>query len=314
MNEITIGIDVGKHSLEVFITKAKKELKIPNTVKGIEALITRLKKYKSVKLIFEPTGGYELLLAKLLKQAGMRFSLVAPNRIRTFARALGISAKTDRLDAKVLARFGEMMDPKDTDFKGDQHLKLAEISRRRCQVLENIGAEQRRLEVLLDCSLRERIQRHIDYLNAELEELERELEDLINSNEDWKQRSHLLNTVPGVGVVVTQTLISDLPELGSLSNAEISSLVGVAPMNKDSGTHSGYRRTIGGRKRVRKVLYMATLSAIQHNPRVKEFYQRLKTNGKKSKVAIVAAMRKFLTLINTMVKTQKNWDEFLANA
>jgi len=308
-----IGIDVGKYGLDVFISSTGKSLKFENTIKGIKNLISRLKRFKCIKLIFEPTGGYELLLAKLLKQEKLRFSIVAPKKIRTFAQALGISAKTDKLDAKVLAKFGEKMNPDDTNFKEDDHLKLTETSKRRCQVLENIGAEKKRLETLMDESLRTRILNHIDYLQIEINELEDEIENLIASNKDWKQRAKLLNSVPGIGTVVTQTLISDLQELGSLSNAEISCLVGVAPMNKDSGTHRGYRRTIGGRARVRKVLYMSILSAIRFNPRIKEFYQRLKANGKKSKVAMVAAMRKLLTLINTMLKHQMDWDEFQKN-
>lgn len=199
------------------------------------------------------------------------------------------------------------MNPDDTVFKKDHHLTLTETSKRRCQVLGNIVAEKKRLDVLMDESIRKRINNHLDYLEKELED---EIEIMIENNENWKQKSKLLNSVPGIGKVVTQTLISDLEELGSLSNAEISSLVGVAPMNKDSGTHRGYRRTIGGRARVRKVLYMAMLSAIRFNPRVKVFYQRLKANGKKSKVALVASMRKFLTLINTMIKNGMTWDQF----
>jgi len=309
-----IGIDVGKYGLDVYISKTNSSLKFNNTIEGITKLIKRLKKFKCIKLIFEPTGGYELLLARLLKQGKLRFSMVAPKKIRTFAQASGISAKTDKLDAKVLAKFGEKMNPDDTVFKEDHHLKLTETSKRRCQVLENIIAEKKRLEVLMDESLRTRINNHIDYLGIELNELEDEIEALIESNKDWKKKSELLNSVPGIGKVVAQTIISDLPELGSLSNAEISSLVGVAPMNKDSGTQRGYRRTIGGRERVRKVLYMSILSAIRFNPRIKDFYQRLKANGKKSKVAMVAAMRKLLTLINTMIKNKMNWDEFQENA
>jgi transposase len=305
-----VGIDVGKYGLDVFISSTEKSLKFENTIQGIESLIGRLKRFKNTKIIFEPTGGYELLLARLLKQEDIRFSIIAPKKIRTFAQASGISAKTDKLDAKVLAKFGEKMNPDDTVFKEDHHLTLTETSKRRCQVLENIIAEKKRLDVLMDESIRTRINNHLDYLEKELDELEDEIEIMIESNKDWKQKSKLLNSVPGIGKVVTQTLISDLEELGSLSNAEISSLVGVAPMNKDSGTKRGYRKTIGGRKRVRKVLYMAMLSAIRYNPRVKVFYQRLKANGKKSKVALVAAMRKFLTLINTMVKNGQTWDEF----
>jgi len=309
-----IGIDVGKYGLDVFISSNGKSLNFDNTIVGIKSLINRLKRFRDIKIIFEPTGGYELLLARFLKQEQLRFSIVSPKKIRTFAQALGISAKTDKLDARVLAKFGEKMNPDDTNFKDDNHLKLTETSKRRCQVLENIGAEKKRLEVLIDESIRNRINSHIDFLKIELNELEDEIENLIINNEAWKKKSELLNSVPGIGKVVAQTLISDLEELGSLSNAEISSLVGVAPINRDSGTHRGYRRTIGGRSRVRKVLYMSILSAKRFNPRVKEFYQRLKANGKKSKVAMVAAMRKFLTLINTMVKNQMTWQEFQENA
>lgn len=314
MNKNVVGIDVGKYGLDVYISKTNKSLKVDNTLKAIDSLISKLKRFKSVKLIFEPTGGYEMLLAQKLKENDLRFSIVPPKRVRAFAQSIGISAKTDKLDAKVLAKFGEQMDPKDTEFKEEEHLKLTETSKRRCQVLENIGAEKKRLEILMNESIREKVNSHIDFLEDELNELEDEIDELITNNDEWKQKSDLLNTVPGVGKVVTQTLISDLPELGNLSNSEISSLVGVAPMNRDSGTQRGYRRTIGGRTRVRKVLYMSILSAIRFNPKIKTFYQRLKGNGKKSKVAMVAAMRKFLTLINTMMKNQMNWDEFMQNA
>lgn len=312
--ENIVGIDVGKYSLDIYITKTKKSFKVDNTLKAIGQLITKLKKLKSVKLIFEPTGGYEMLLAQNLKEYQLRFAIVPPKRVREFAKSAGVSAKTDKLDAKILALFGEKMNPEDTDFKEEKHLMLTETSRRRCQVIESIGAEKKRLETLLNESIREKINDHIDFLEDELTELEEEIDQLIAGNEEWKQRAELLNTIPGVGKVVTQTLISDLPELGKLSNAEISSLVGVAPINRDSGTQRGYRKTIGGRARVRKVLYMSILSAIRFNPKIKIFYQRLKSNGKKSKVAMVAAMRKFLTLINTMMKNQMNWDEFMQNA
>lgn len=309
-----VGIDVGKSSLDIYLMSSNRSMKVENSIKDIKKLISRLCKFKELQVIFEPTGGYEMVLAKLLNEAGIKFSMVPPQKVRTFAMASGVSAKTDKLDAQVLARFGELMKPELTKFKNTEHLRLTETSRRRCQVLEAIAAEKKRLEILLEEPIRRKVKRHIDFLTEELEELEQEIDDLISENDEWKERAKLLTTVPGIGKVVTQTFISDLPELGSLANAEISSLVGVAPMNKDSGSQRGYRKTKGGRKRVRKVLYMSILSAIRFNPRIKEFYQRLKANGKKSKVALVAAMRKFLTLLNTMIKNGQTWDEFMAAA
>lgn len=301
-----VGIDVSKTRLDVAVESTGACWQVAADEAGIGDLISRLSGMRLGRVVVEATGGQESLLVAELYQAGLPVWQVNPKRVRAFARALGRLAKTDRIDALVLAAFGRMTEPLLTQLPSEQEEALATLVTRRRQVIDMLTAEKNRLGTVKPAG-RARLEKHIHWLEEEAAELQREVDDLLQNAVEFETKSDLLRSAPGVGPVLTATLLAQLPELGRLNRKEIAALVGVAPFNQDSGSRRGKRRVAGGRAEVRTVLYMATISALKCNPVIKSFKERLTDQGKASKVAIVACMRKFLTILNAMVRDNKPW-------
>ncbi|NOZ70558.1 MAG: transposase [Chloroflexi bacterium] len=305
--ELVIGIDISKSHLDIaFGSQDKKGLRLKYDEDGVAELVRRCKTLRPKLIVLESTGGLEKVLMIALLDAELPVARIQPQRIRYFAKSLGILAKTDALDASVLAKFGEAVQPEPTPLPTTEQQRLASLLARRAQLLEMRTAEQNRLSTM-PAVVRTHIQEHIDYLQAEIARIEAEIDDLINNTPDMKSKQAILKSTPGVGQVTASLLIARLPELGRLNRKQIAALVGVAPFNQDSGRKNGKRVVYGGRKDVRNMLYMATLSAIRFNPVIQQFYQRLVDIGKPRKVALVAAMRKLLVILNAMVAANKPW-------
>lgn len=301
-----VGIDVAKATLDVAIGQESDLWREKNDAKGIAALVARLQEVRPALIVVEATGGLETLLLTALYEANLPFCRVHPGRVREFARSIGLLAKTDKLDARLLARFGEAVKPAATVLPGEEEQRLSALLARRRQVIEILTAEKNRLGTA-PAVIKERISQHILWLQEERDHLDKDIAHFINQTPVLAQKQELLQSVPGVGPVVSAILIADLPELGQLSRQKIAALVGVAPFNNDSGPRKGKRRVKGGREAIRSTLYMATLSSIQHNPIIQLFYKRLVDAGKQKKVAIVACMRKLLTILNAMIRDDKAW-------
>jgi transposase len=301
-----IGVDVAKARLDVAIASSGANWTVDNNEPGIAALIERLEKMAVGCVVVEATGGQERLLVAELWSASLPVALVNPRRVRAFAQATGRIAKTDKLDAHLLAAFGQLTRPLLTQLPSEAEAALAALVTRRRQVMDMLTAEKNRLTTAPAVS-RSRLAKHIAWLEQEAAELLVEIEALIDQQPRLADKSELLRSVPGVGPVLTATLLTNLPELGRLNRRQIAALVGLAPFNRDSGSKSRRRRVAGGRAEVRSVLYMATVSALRCNPVIRDFKRHLCQHGKPSKVAIVACMRKFLTMLNAMIRDQRPW-------
>ena len=301
-----VGIDVSKHHLDVALRPSDERWTTPNTSDAFGPLVKRLKARQPTLIVLEATGGLETAVVAELAYAGLPVAVVNPKRVREFARASGQLAKTDQLDADVLAHFAEAIRPPVRPLPSAESDQLAALVTRRRQVLDMLTAERNRQRTA-PSAMRERIAAHLTWLEAEEQELDDELRRFIDQNPTWHATDDLLQSTPGVGPVTSMTLVADLPELGHLDRQEIAALVGVAPMNRDSGSKRGKRRTQGGRAHVRSVLYMAALSASRFNPVIRAFYERLVQRGKEHKVALTACMRKLLVILNAMVKNQEPW-------
>jgi transposase len=258
-------------------------------------------------VVVEASGGYEAALVSELVERGQPVALVNPTRVRAFARAEGVLAKTDKIDAQVIARFGATMKPAARARREKQQVQLTEQITRRRQLVLMLTAEKNRRQTASP-TMREHISNHITWLQAEIEALEVQISQSIEANSLWAETAKRVDSVPGIGFITAATLVAELPELGQLNRQKLAALVGVAPFNHDSGKHRGKRHIFGGRTSVRSVLYMATLSAIRHNPVIRAFYQHLLAKGKLKKVALTACMRKLLVILNTMVKTGQDWN------
>ena len=302
-----VGIDVSKGNLDVHLLSEQRTLKLPNTPTGHAQLLPQLPAPGTCRVVLEATGGYERRLVGELVSAGYFVSVVNPRQVRDFAKAHGILAKTDRIDAYVIARFGRDVKPRPVAQTSQKQHQLDELITRRRQLLELRTAERNRLREGLTKLVRHSLQRSIDALSKDLTRIDRAILELVQSDDDWKNRFQLLKTVPGVGDVTAAALVAELPELGQLNRAEIAALVGVAPYPDDSGRHTGKRFIRGGRKTLRCALYMAALTASIHNPVLKRFAQRLKAQGKATKVVLTACIRKLLVILNTMVKNNTTW-------
>jgi transposase len=301
-----VGIDVAKATLAVASVPAAPPQQVANDAAGIAQLTTTLTAQAPTVVVVEATGGYEAPLVSALALAGVPVAVVNPRQVRDFARALGQLAKTDALDATVLAQFAERVRPTPRPLPDAAHTALTALVTRRQQLLDMLTAEQRRLHAAhpaMQPSLRE----HIRWLQARLKSTDQDIHDALKRSPLWLAREQLLRSVPGVGRRTATRLLVSLPELGHLSHAAIAKLVGVAPLNADSGQHRGARRIWGGRAHVRAALYMATLVATRHNPVIRAYYTRLRAAGKPPKLALVAAMRKLLTILNAMVKHDAVW-------
>jgi len=305
---IFVGVDVSKATLDVYRPDTKEFLKIENADGAISQLCSQLeKKKRRVFVVMEGTGGYEFLLVKHLLSRQITTAVVNPRRVRDFAKGIGLDAKTDPIDAKVISRYAEVVAPKPMATKSDHELKHSALVARRSQLLELINQENNRLKQSWDDDAKQSIREVLEILKKQLKSVDSLLAKMLANDTANERKIEILRSVKGVGAVTISTLIAKLPELGKLNRGEVAKLVGVAPINRDSGTMSGKRFIGGGRSQVRRVLYMATIVAIRHNAAIKAFYIHLKSKGKESKVAIVACMRKLVTIINLLVKSNQTW-------
>jgi transposase len=302
--EVCIGIDVSKDRLDVVVWGEAKCLAVGNNKRGITKLVKEMLVLSPELLVVEATGGYEEAVVLALFEAGLPVALVSPQRVRQYARAKGLLAKTDRLDAQILADYGKHMEPRLFVGKGEERRHLSILMGRRKQLNEMLQAEKNRLRTR-DLSLQESLQRMICYLKKEMKVVDQEIEQFLQDHQEFEEQEKLLRSAKSIGRVTAATLLADLPELGQLDRKEIAALVGVAPMNRDSGKKRGYRRTQGGRPEVRSALYMSTLTGVRYNPVLKAQYDQLVKRGKEKKVAITACMRKMLTILNAMVRDQQ---------
>jgi len=309
---VCIGIDVSKKHLDVHVDAPKTTFRTLSSQEGRQQLLEKLPTPQDCHIIIEATGKLERPIVNDLLAAGYRVSLVNPRSVRKYAQALGILAKTDRVDAQVLARFGRDAKPRLLAETQEKQQELEELVTRRRQLIEHRVAEQNRKSSTLPKTVRQSVQGSINTLAKDIERMEKAILKLVSSNDDWEDRMRQLQTVPGVGEVTAFTLVADLPELGQLNRKAIAALVGVAPFNNDSGQQRGKRSIFGGRSSVRNVLYMATHSAMRANATIRDFAARL--SGKPPKVVIVACMRKLLGILNTMVKTKTDWQPRPATA
>lgn len=304
--EIFVGIDVSKAWLDVAVYEQDEMMRIRNEEEGIATLLKHLKKLKPSLVVLEPTGGFEMLLVAELSRAGLPVVVVNAKRVRDFARATGRLAKTDKLDARVLAHFAAAVRPAVRSLRSEDEEQLTALLTRRRQVLAMLTVEKNRL-VTVRPPMRSDLQAHIRWLAQNLKTLDQEIEEFVKRSPVWKEKDALLQSVPGVGPITSATMLGMLPELGLLNRQEIAALVGVAPLNRDSGRKQGRRRVFGGRADVRSVLYMAALSAKKFNPIIRAFYEKLLRHGKEKKVALTACMRKLLVILNAMLRTHQAW-------
>lgn len=304
--EVFVGIDVSKARLDVAVGARGEVWSEPNDARGIAALVKRMLQVGPARVVLEATGGLETAAVAELGAAGLPVVVVNPRQVRDFARASGQLAKRDTLDARALASFAERMRPELRALPTEQERELKALVARRHELVEMITAEHNRLGTAPKL-LHKEINAHIRWLEGRLKERDRDLDRMLRSSPLWREREDLLRAVPGVGPVLCATLLANLPELGRLNRREIAKLVGVAPLNRDSGTLRGKRTVWGGRAQVRAALYMPTRAAVKFNPALKAFYQRLIRLGKPEKVALTAAMRKLLITLNAILKNRSPW-------
>jgi transposase len=304
---VFVGIDVAKDRLDVHLLPSGEAFAVPRDHAGLEALAARLAQAVPALVVLEATGGFESTVAAALSGAKLPLAVVNPRQIRDFARAIGRLAKTDALDAQVIALFAERIRPEPRPLADAEAQRLAELVARRRQIVEMIGAESNRRRQARDPELQRDLDSHLVWLHQALARIERDLDDTIRGSPAWRATEDLLASAPGVGAVTARTLSADLPELGRLDRRRIAALVGVAPINRDSGTFRGRRMVAGGRSSVRRVLFMATLTAVRFNPPVRRLDQRLIQAGRPAKLALTACMRKLLVTLNAMVRDGRRW-------
>lgn len=310
-NQVFVGIDVSKAQLDIGVRPSNERWQVENSLEGIRELVAKLEHIGPNLIVLEATGGYEMAAAAALAAGGLPVAVVNPRQVRDFAKSLGRLAKTDKIDAQVLARFGEAVRPEPRALPDEQTQQMQALLTRRRQIIEMLVAEKNRTR-LAHKGVITGLMEHITWLEKRLDELDKDLHDLLKNSPIWREKDDLLRSVPGVGPVLVTTLLAELPELGLLNRKKIAALVGVAPFNCDSGKMHGKRAIWGGRASIRAVLYMATLSSIRCNPVIRTFYDRLIQAGKQAKVALIACMRKLLTILNAMVHNHTHWESALA--
>lgn len=316
-SQIYVGIDVSKDKLDVVMLSRKPIESFANTKRGIARLVQCMKQCKPKLIVVEATGGYEEALVLALFEAGLPVALVSPQRVRQYAKAKGLLAKTDQLDVQVLAEYGKTIQPRLFVGKSEERKRLAVLVARRKQLNDMLQAEKNRLRTT-SLEMKNSLKRIIACLQTEMKELEEKIQQFMKDHAEFGEQEKLLRTAKSIGPVTAATLLADLPELGTLDRKQIAALVGVAPMNQDSGRKRGYRRTKGGRPAVRNALYMSTLTGIRYNPVIQSQYQQLLKRGKEKKVAITACMRKMLTILisspcgNAMIRDQQPF-HYMAN-
>ena len=308
-----VGIDVATAHLDIFAEATAQAWVVENHSKHFPALLKRLRALAPARILVEASGGYETPLVVALATAGLPVCLVNPKRVRDFAKGVGSLAKTDQLDAKVLAFFGRVVEPPLYTLETQEQQELAAITQRRRQLLEMLALEQNRLETAPPL-IAKNVRQHVAWLEKQVAQSDTDLMHKLQSTEMWRRKDELLQSVPGVGPVLTATCLAFLPELGRLTREQIAALVGLAPYARQSGTSDGKRHISGGRAAVRRVLYMATLAAVRWNAVIKEQYERLRAAGKPAKVALIACARKLLTILNAILRDDVGWQEKVACA
>jgi len=303
---VNIGVDVGKACLDVYIHEKQLHWQDSNTEAGIKRILKRLSHYQVERLVMEATGRYEFDLAEAAYNKGLPVCIAKPLSVRRYAGAVEQLAKTDKIDAAIIAEYAAVVKPRISPRKSKNLIAIKNLVARRRQLV-NLRTQETNRKGIMGKMFEVSCKRMIRSFDAEIERMEKQLSTHVEQQAEWTEKQTILKSAPGVGDTLTYTLLSDLPELGTLNNNEISALVGVAPVNRDSGKKRGKRRIQGGRAAIRTVLYMATLSATQCNPVIKAFYKKLVAQGKHKKVALTACMRKFITILNTMIKNKTEW-------
>lgn len=302
-----VGIDVSKDRLDVHLLPEGKSFAVTRDGAGLSSLTTLLLERGVALVVLEATGGFEITVAAALAGARLPTAVTNPRQIRSFARAAGRLAKTDALDAEIIARFGEQMRPEPRAVPDEQALLLAELVTRRTQLIEMIKAEGNRERQARGARVARRLKAHGEWLRKELQELETDIGDTVRGSPIWRETEDLLVSVPGIGPTTARALIAEMPELGKLDRRSSAALAGLAPIARDSGKFRGRRFIGGGRKSVRTALYMATVVAARYNPAIRAFFKTLRARGKPFKVALTAAMRKLLTILNAVLREKKPW-------
>lgn len=304
--QTNVGVDISKDHLDIAVFNSTKRWRFSNSSPGIAQAIKLFRSVAPSLVVFEATGGLELPFWAALTESGINAAPVNPRQIRDFAKAKGRLAKTDTIDAQVIAHYGQAIQPRPQPFPDTQDLK--ELMSRRSQLVEMITAEKNRLKAARKPDIKQDIEEHIGWLESRLDDVDKGLREAIKESPALQEKDRLLQTTPGVGPTLSATLLTQLPELGTLNRHQVAALVGVAPLNHDSGLMRGKRAVWGGRGRVRNALYMATLVATRYNPVIRSFYRRLCAEGKVKKLALIACMRKLLTILNSMLKHHSPWN------
>jgi transposase len=305
--DVFVGIDVSKDALDLHALPHGAQARFPNDQSGIRNLVAWVKSHHASLVVLEATGGFEMPVTAELAAEGIPVSVINPRQVRDFARALGILAKTDRIDAAVLARFAQDVRPMPRPLPNPMEQLFSALVARRRQLIDMRTSEQNRLTSITPQRVQKSIEKTVAFLQRQIDQIDAEIDDTIKRSPLWREKDNLLQSVPGIGPQTSRTLLAELPELGRLNRQQIAALVGVAPLNRDSGLLRGKRTIWGGRHSVRNALYMAALSASRHNPTIRTFYQRLRHAGKPPKVALIACTRKLLILLNTMTRTQTHF-------
>ena len=305
---LVVGIDVSKDWLDVAM--GGESLRMANDAEGIDELVSRVRDAGAQLIVMEATGGYETQAATAMAGAGLRLAVVNPRQVRDFAKATGRLAKNDRIDAHVIAAFGQAVDPQIVRLPDEETLELQRLIARRSQLVGMRVQESNRLP-LMKGAMRKQIKAHIAWLDKAIDEVNTDLTARLRTSAAWREKDELYRSMKGIGPITSGTLMASLPELGTLDRRSIAALVGVAPFNRDSGAFRGRRTIWGGRAQVRHMLYMAATAAIRSNPVIKDFYERLIGRGKPHKVALVACMRKMITILNAMARSNRPWDPAL---
>ena len=307
MERTFVGIDIAKDRLDVAVRPSGETFSLGRDAAGIDRLIAKLKEIGPILIVMEATGGFEMPVASALAASRLAIAVVNPRQVRDFARATGRLEKTDALDAAAIAHFADAIRPEPRPLPDQDTQRLGALVARRRQIIDIMTAEKNRLAAMRDRRIAKRIKRHLDFLEKELADIDDDLDAAVRASPIWREKEDLLTSVPGVGSRTARALIAEMPELGTLDRKAVAKLAGLAPLSRDSGTFKGRRTIAGGRATVRTALYMAALVAARANPLLARFYQRLVAAGKPKKVALVALMRKLLTILNAMLRDRKPW-------
>ena len=306
MNSV-IGIDISKNSFDVHCFSDGSDQHIDYTSQNIQKTVEHLCNLKPQLIVMEATGGYEIPLAEQIQAAGLPLAVVNPKRVRDFAKAVGQTAKTDKIDARIIAKFGATLEPPTTHVLNENTRKISSLVARKRQLINMRTAEKNRMEHARDQFIGQSIRTVIEALNSQISSVEQQILDIMEQTSELKQKSDVIVSFPGIGKSTAASLVSGLPELGNINRRQIASLIGTAPINRDSGKFRGKRMTGGGRYEIRKQLYMPTLAAIRHNTIIRSYYQRLVSVGKNKMVAVVACMRKIIVILNSMIAKNQAW-------